>query len=580
MQEPSIRSFTLDYYRSLGAELTPLDPGARRWEIRLPQNDPASKALAITFDPGSDDSQVRPMGRTTPQWRAILEACTQARPVAYRHIVTEPINHATELFEAQLPGFGVTAARLVSVRPRTAVGFSHRVTFDAPAMNARHEELHHDLLDALTGERLDALSERFYSLPAIPIEPPRDPRHLAVETLHAQAISHVDARTEERGTALEADLAPRLKEAEERITQYYAGQIAQLLKDEEAELDARLEHLVRRTQETKLPGAIAKLQAEAEKVAIELEQIRVRRELEGDGIRAAERARFEAEHARHEITVETTLVSVAYVTFDVVTYALTLDEGTLEVSYVPVTRQLALPNCPRCGLAIAHGEGAPAPGGLDGRIVCHRCAPETALEAIQAPRRMAEPCSRCGVMTPREAIQRCHLTEAPYCVVCAVSCHDCGEVTARELLRPNPDGRGMVCPDHAIRCSSCHLSVLPRETFTCPACQDRHCHAHASLCPDCGMPTCIRCAREQGGHCGACSQLKRVASNHDLVRVVHELLPGLKRFGLSWRLAEVGEFALLEWRAPMGRRGRLVLSTQDYLLVSQRERGLLQRGWS
>ncbi len=579
MQEPSIRSFTLDYYRSLGAELTPLDPGARSWEIRLPQKDPAGKALNITFEPTADDSQVRPMGRTTPQWRAILEACTQARPVAYRHIVTDPIAHAAELFGTLLPGFGVTAAKLVSVRPRTAVGFSHRVTFDAPAMAARHEELHHDLLDALTGERLDALSERFYTLPAIPIDPPRDPRHLAVETLHAQAISHVDARTEERGNALEAELAPRLAEAEERIAHYYAGQIAQLLKDEEAELDAKLEHLVRRTQETKLPGAIVKLQAEAEKVTVELEQIRIRRELEGEHIREAERSRLEAERARHEITLETALVSVAYVTYDVVTYALELPQGTLEVSYVPVTQQLMLPNCPRCGLAIAHGEGAPQPGGHDGRVVCHRCAPEAEAAEAQAPKRLAEPCTRCGVMSPHEAIQRCHLTQTAFCVVCAVTCHDCGEVTSRELLRPNPNGRGMVCPDHAIRCQSCHLSVLPRETFTCPACKERHCHAHANPCSDCGMPTCIRCAREHGDHCAACSALKRIRSDHDLVRVVHELLPALKRFGLSWRMAEVGEFALLEWRAPLGRRGRLVLSTQDYYLVSQRERGLMDRSW-
>ncbi|HEY9856402.1 MAG TPA: hypothetical protein V6D05_11730 [Stenomitos sp.] len=579
MQEPSIRSFTLDYYRSLGAELTPLDPGARSWEIRLPQKDPAGKALNITFDPNPDDSQVRPMGRTTPQWRAILEACTQARPVAYRHIVTEPIHHASELFAARLPGFGVKGAQLVSVRPRTAVGFSHRVTFDAPAMAARHEELHHDLLDALTGERLDALSETFYTLPAIPIDPPRDPRNLAIETLHVQAIAHVDARTEERGNALEAELSPRLKEAEERIALYYAGQVAQLLKDEEAELDAKLEHLVRRTQETKLPGAITKLQAEAEKVTLELEQIRIRRELEGEGIREAERARLEAERARHEITLETTLVSVAFVTYDVVTYALELEQGTLEITYVPVTHQLSLPNCPRCGLAIAHGEGAPPPGGVDGRVVCHRCVPGTVGEAAQAAKRVAEPCSRCGVMTPHEAIQRCHLTGAAYCVVCAVTCHDCGEVTARELLRPNPSGRGMVCPDHTIRCNSCHLSVLPRETFTCPACKERHCHSHSSLCPDCGMPTCIRCAREREGHCGACSALKRIRSDHDLVRVVHELLPSLKRLGLGWRLAEVGEYALLEWRAPLGRRGRLILSTQDYFLVSQRERGLLDRTW-
>lgn len=585
MQEPSIRSFTLDYYRSLGAELTPLDAEARTWEIRLPERRSVEgyTPLSISFDPLPADSaaasgEVSAMGRTTPQWRAILDACTQARTVAYRHVVAEPVAHIARVFQAKLPSHGVQGAKLVSVTPRTAVGFSHRVTFEAPAMAARHEELHHDLLDAITGERLDALSDAFYSLHSIPIDPPQDPRLLALDTLHSQAISYVDVRTEARGHALETELAARLHEAEARLRRHFEAQIAQILREEETALDAKLEHLAYKTRETKLPGAIAKLQAEAAKVAVEIEQLRVRRDLESERIQDAERARLEAERARHEVTVETALVSVAYVTFDVVHYALELARdgriGTMEVRYVPVTGELLMPHCPACGLPMTHA----TPGLMDdGQAICERCT--WRLDYPSAQRPDPEPCSRCGVLVPHDAVQRCHLSEVSYCVVCAMACDACGKTTAREKLRPNPSGRGMICPDHAIACTSCHEQVFPKETFTCSACNERHCHSHATPCEACGMPTCIRCARAHQGHCTVCAKLKRVGSRHQLVTVAQGMFPSLKRWGLSWKLAEAGEFALLEWKAPTGRRGRLVLAVQDYYMVSHREKGAFERHW-
>lgn len=584
MQEPSIRSFTLDYYRSLGAELTPLDAEARTWEVRLPERRSAEgyTPLSISFDPlnpeGTEAGQVSAMGRTTPQWRAILEACTQARTVAYRHVVAEPVAHIARVFQDKLPSYGVQGARLIAVTPRTAVGFSHRVTFEAQAMASRHEELHHDLVDAITGERLDALSEAFYSLHSIPIEPPQDPRLLPVDTLHAQAIAFVDARTEAHGLALETELAPRLHEAQERLRRHFEAQRAQILREEEAALDSKLEHLAYKTRETKLPGAIAKLQAEAAKVAVEIEQLRVRRDLESDRIKEAERARLEAERERHEVTVETALVSVAYVTFDVVHYALDLAHGdatgTLEVRYVPVTGELLMPHCPACGLPMTQ-----ATPGLtsDGQVICERCTWRLAYPTAQRPE--PEPCSRCGVPVPHDAVQRCHLSQVSYCVVCALACDACGKTTAREKLRPNPTGRGMICPDHAIACSSCHEQVFPKETFTCSSCSERHCHAHATPCPSCGMPSCIRCARGHQGPCTVCAKLGRVSPRHHLVGVAQGMFPSLKRWGLSWKIAEAGELALLEWKSLTGRRGRLVLAVQDYYLVSQREKGPFDREW-
>ncbi|MNY71368.1 hypothetical protein D3C86_2097000 [compost metagenome] len=57
------------------------------------------------------------------------------------------------------------------------------------------------------------------------------------------------------------------------------------------------------------------------------------------------------------------------------------------------------------------------------------------------------------------------------------------------------------------------------------------------------------------------------------------MFPSLKRWGLSWRLAESGDLALLEWKTPTGRRGRLVLAVQDYYMVSHREKGPFERQW-
>jgi hypothetical protein len=161
-----------------------------------------------------------------------------------------------------------------------------------------------------------------------------------------------------------------------------------------------------------------------------------------------------------------------------------------------------------------------------------------------------------------------------------MACDACGKITAREKLRPNPSGRGMICPDHAIACTSCHAQVFPKETFTCSECKERHCHSHATPCAACGIPSCIKCARAHPGQCTVCAKLARVRPRHPLVTVVQGMFPSLKRWGMSWRLAEAGDLALLEWKTPTGRRGRLVIAVQDYYLVSHREKGPFERHWN
>lgn len=579
MQEPSIRSFTLDYYRSLGAELKPLDPAAQRWEVHLPRTRLEAAALHISFDPHPDDEDHQPMARTTAQWQEILESCLQARPVSYRHLVIEPVSQIAEHFRQKSPQFQIKRVQLQQVKPKQAIGFTHRVTYDAPAMASRHDELHHDLLDAETGERLAELSDRFYSLPTIPIPPPRNVSALALEALHAKALGMVDDRTESRGLTNDLELAGRLAEAEERIHQAFAEQKAKLFLNEEQELTQRFETLARRSQETRLPGAQAKLQEEADAIMGEIDALHARREQACAHLLADERARMEAERARHETTVETTLVSIAYVTYDEVCYQLEIEQGDLvgrlDVLYIPVTDHLVLPPCPRCRKPFANGPHAPTPGIEQSLVLCHRCA--TAIEA--APRPTQESCTRCGIESPAEAVQRCHLSGIPYCVVCAMSCQECGQITHRDLLRPNPGGRGMICPTHYFACALCQQQVTSRDTFPCPGCQTRHCHMHAHFCDDCGMPTCPSCrpTREKG--CSACAGLAPVKATHDRVQLLLSLMPQLQRFGVRWQLAEAGELCLLEWQLPLGQRGRIVLSPQDASILSQREKGPFERRW-
>lgn len=569
MQEPSIRSFTLDYYRSLGAELTPLDAQARRWEVRWPQ-----RRLSITFDHTSEPatatpSDDRPITPVSPHWRAILEECTREQTVSYRHVVSRPIDQPAQLFEPILPGgFQVEAARLIEVLPRSAIAFCHRVTYEAPAMSSRDEELHLDVIDPETGDRLDVLSEACYSFLTIPVDPPQNPS-FRLEALHERAIAWLDSRTEEKGAELERMLASRREDAEARVRETIAGQVAQILRDEERELIAKLEDLVRRKGETRIPAAIVKLEEEAERLIIEIEHLQVQREIEAEGLRRDEAARLEAERARHEVTVETRLIGACHVTYDEVRYELTLargsEAGKLQIAYLPTTGELFLPSCPQCGSGIRQ------PGFLDnGQACCHRCAARHRAASAGAPEVLPTvACDRCGTETPETLVQRCHLTRTPYCIACALDCVECGQVTRRNLLRPSPSGRGMVCPDHLITCATCQESALPRETFTCPICEERHCLAEADHCPSCSMPACRRCSRVVLGRCLACTQLKRVREDHPHVAIVRSQYPDLAKKRLSWRWSKAGEFALIEWRSLSGAWGRCILNTQDHLLLSQ-----------
>lgn len=229
--------------------------------------------------------------------------------------------------------------------------------------------------------------------------------------------------------------------------------------------------------------------------------------------------------------------------------------------------------CPRCG------DGIGAPLLVTGDTLCPACVERLVAMHTPASRTMPS-CSRCGTDVAESAIQRCHLTETPYCMACAVRCVECDQVTQRDLLRPNPSGRGMVCPDHLQACATCDEAELPRQMFECPSCEKRHCQRDASRCPSCETPACRRCTRTLEDHCRACARLKPVPAHHPHVELVRTLYPHLARGQRTWRWSKAGEYALIEWKRPLGSWGRVVLNIQDHLSVAAYEVGILSAWWS
>ncbi|MBU6428631.1 MAG: hypothetical protein KGR26_06460, partial [Cyanobacteria bacterium REEB65] len=176
-------------------------------------------------------------------------------------------------------------------------------------------------------------------------------------------------------------------------------------------------------------------------------------------------------------------------------------------------------------------------------------------------------CERCQNEVPDELGQRCHLTNAFYCVACALSCLECGKVTKRELLQPAPGGRGLVCPSHLVSCPACQTGLLPRESTECATCDRKYCSDDVPACPQCGLPTCAECFAREEGRCGICLQLAPVAA--DDLRLGQALLILPDQGANRWLLAE-GEtgYRVVEWHGHFGAWGRLALSPQGDVVYS------------
>lgn len=459
MTDRSIRSFALDYYRKRGADVRPLEDGAETFEIVAPEG----KTLKVTFaeeaPAGADAAQA--LTATSPQWRAILEDLTSEVAVSYRYLASAPIANPARTLASALPdGWAVSAARLLKVENRVAVGYSHRVTFDSPALNARREVMHQHLWDVATGRRLLGLEPALYEAPTLLIRPESFPSEATVKALLDRSLGIVDADTDARGLEIERELQALLGEAETRTNQYYEQQMGHVLQREQV-LVAKMDATIKRLAEAKTPDQIARYRQEGAVLQGQIEHARHAREQMLGEIEAACTRKLATERERHELTAMTDLVAVCHAAYDVLTYQITAtppggEQVSLEVRYWPASRELQLPDCPTCGATMA----APRPL-AGGGAACAECVTT---------------CAGCGeVGAGAASVGACTGCQTSVCGHCKVACASCD---------------GAVCTAHRTACATCHADLCARCATACATCEDVLCRHHAHVDPETGAFHC------------------------------------------------------------------------------------------
>jgi hypothetical protein len=467
MQGRSIRSLALDYYRKRGAEIRTLD-GVETYEIVQPEGG----ALKVTFTDeavhGLDSAgAAMPLTATSPQWRAILEDLTAEVAVSYRYLTAGPIPNPAATLEAVMPaGWHVSAAKVLHVDHRVALGVTHRATFDSPALNACQELIFQHLWDVVRQERIPALEPTLYQMPAILLRPEHMPGADTVQALVDRSAGVVDAESEAHGTELEKELATLLAETEKRVNQYYDQQMGNVLAREVA-LTEKLDATIKKLGEARSTEQMARYRAEGEAIQTQLAHMKSNRERDLQTVETACLSKIQAERERHELTATIDLVALCHATFDVLTYRaqLTSPEGravTFDVRYWPLTRELAFPDCPACRQTMEAPVILP-----DGQAVCAHCTME---------------CGGCGVLHDATSFVADHCTTCAEstCVACEVRCATC---------------MGTACADHAVECATCEAPACAGCAKTCAACDAALCanHAHTNAAGEVAY-----CAAHQG----------------------------------------------------------------------------------
>jgi hypothetical protein len=449
MQGRSIRSIALDYYRKRGAEIRPLD-GAEVYEIVQPEG----PALKVTFtDEAVTGDQVMPLTSTSPQWRAILEDLTAEVAVSYRYLTAGPIPNAAATLEAAAPaGWRVTAAKLLGVDHRPAIGVTHRATFDSPALNACQELIFQHLWDVERAERLPAMETGFYQTPAIVLRPETTPGPEMVQALIDRSAGIVDTEADAHGAKLDKELAGLLAETEKRVNQYYDQQMGNVLA-REVQLTEKLDATIKKLSEAKTPEQVARYRQDGESLQTQLAHVRASRERDLQAVETACMTKIEAERERHELTATIDLVALCHATYDVLTYRaeLTSPEGrplTLEVRYWPVTKELAFPECPACRHTMEEPVAL-----ANGQVLCSHCTME---------------CGGCGALHDGATFVagQCASCAESVCSACQAPCVSCHHVT---------------CETHTAECATCEAPVCPGCVASCAVCEAALCGAHAHV---------------------------------------------------------------------------------------------------
>ncbi|HEY9721742.1 MAG TPA: hypothetical protein V6D47_06990, partial [Oscillatoriaceae cyanobacterium] len=603
MESRSIRSFALDYYRQQGHAVRPLAE-SDAYEV-LPAEGPA---LTVTFTGDAEQPELQPLTATSPQWRAIIEDLTGKLAVSYRYLTSGPIANPAKALEAALPkGWQVKAAKLLHVDSRPAVGFTHRVTFDSPALSACREVIHHHVWDTRTGDRLTGLEPVLYELPCILLRPNQLPEEETLKQLLERSAALVDGDTDVRGHELERELAELLADVERRTNQYYEQQMGNVL-NREIQLTEKLDALIKRLSEARQPEQIARYRQEGESLQLQLGNLKHRREGDLQEIEQACLRKLTQERERHELTAMVDLVALCHATYDVLTYRATLvsPEGhdfVWNLTYWPVTKALALPECPGCHAPMRDpvilGEGAAAC--RDCLTACACCGTARIATGDEAScaicqcstcERCASQCAHCGETICVEHTGGCRTCEAPVCGGCSRACAECAEPLCEHHAHRDPVNGKTYCADHrrvlaelpepepapeapvavasapVTEPSGRVVSRLSGRELDARAAEYCHgCHAHFEVremvnCQTCGVPCCLPCSTGEEGPCPSCERLQDTSADDARLDFVRESYPELARGKRKWAIAEFGPYVVVHW-SRLGTWGMVTYTTEE-----------------
>jgi hypothetical protein len=458
MFDRSIRSIALDYYRKRGAEIRPLDGESDAFEIKAP----AAPALTVTFARDAEAPAVNEVNATSPQWRAILEDLTAEVAVSYRYLAAGAIGRpATTLGAAMPEGWAVRVAKLLEVDHRVAVGFTHRVTFDSPALNSCTEVIHHHLWDVAHERRLTSFESRLYELPCIMIRPERIPPEATVQGLLGRSLAAVDEASDLKGREIERELAELLSDAERRTNQYFEQQLGNVLQ-REVTLQEKLDGVIRRMAEARTQEAVMRYRAEGESLSRQLDYARANREAELGAVETACHTKLQTEREKHELTATTDLIALCHASYDVLSYRadVTSPEG-IEASWVvrywPVSGELELPACKCCARPMREPVAV-----TGGGFACNACVIT---------------CEGCGSRHEEPQAGACGVCASQTCTSCQSACVHCAEPA---------------CNEHARGCITCEAAICARCASQCHACNEPLCQHHARLDPATSLIACDR----------------------------------------------------------------------------------------
>lgn len=465
-----LRDFTLHFFRTFGAEITPREQDSSLW-IDLPahlQEHFGKPGLHLIFQNDEATSRTELVAFGSRLFDQMMDYLDQQGGVTLLQL---PKRHqgADQLLRALQPrNAGVLGLKLSEEQRRLFV-FNWHVTYRS---DDKREELYTVVLDE-TGRRIPLADENPDGLiladlladgeplpPEKENETPQPSRlppmtHLTrlAEGARKFALYHADVRC----VAYEGDILPRLHKVLSRLTSYYEQQIGEVYDSHDPEGEKR-------------------------------------RGLEDDLQR-----KIVEEIENHRLRVQVRLFSYAILHTPFAVAAITLGDGKQSIP-VQVTRNLYTgvlerPACHACGAPLASLVLDKAGHTLCDDclrqcasctdILCERCGVHSCPVCADE---LCETCSRycwsCGLRACAEHSSPCPVCADEVCHSCQEECAACGTRQCRTHLRVDGVTGEMICRQCAVRCPGCHQDSS--HLAACTASGQRYCTSCIVACADCG----------------------------------------------------------------------------------------------